>query len=175
LKVTPAGARQTVPAGFRQGGPCTIVQFILLMMFTTGGITLYQERTRGILRRLASSPVSRTAVVLGKALSRMTIGLLQIAFAMIAGAVVFKVDWGPHVFMVLIVLSAYASLAVLGGMLLGNFGRVKDCSLRSALFFRISWRPSAGAGGRSRSHPTGLKKPVLFSLPGGRWMRCTDS
>jgi ABC-2 type transport system permease protein len=123
LEVKPAGARQIVPVGFQQAVPGTMVQFILLMMFTTGGVTLYQERMRGILRRLASSPMPRTAVVLGKALSRLTIGFLQIAFAMVAGSVLFKVDWGPHVIMVLCVLCAYAILASLAGMILGNFGK----------------------------------------------------
>jgi ABC-type multidrug transport system permease subunit len=123
MKVTPAGTREFVPTGFQQAVPGTMVQFILLLLFTTGGVTLYQERAQGILRRLASSPMSRMAVVLGKALSRLTVGLMQIGFAMIAGALLFKVDWGPHVIMVLFVLSVYATLAALAGMLLGNFGR----------------------------------------------------
>ncbi len=123
LEVKPAGARQTIPLGFQQAVPGTMVQFILLMMFTTGGVGLYLERTQGILRRLASSPMSRSAVVLGKALSRLTIGFIQIAFAMLAGTFLFKVDWGPHLVMVLLVLCAYATLAALAGMLLGNFGK----------------------------------------------------
>jgi ABC-2 type transport system permease protein len=123
LEVKPAGTRQTMPVGFQQAVPGTMVQFILLMMFTTGGISLHQERTMGILRRLASSPMPRSAVVLGKALSRVIVGLVQIAFAMLAGAFLFKVDWGPHVVMVLFVLCAYATLAALAGMILGNFGR----------------------------------------------------
>jgi ABC-type Na+ efflux pump permease subunit len=123
LEVKPAGTRQTVPLGFQQAVPGTMVQFILLMMFTTGGISLFYERRLGILRRLASTPMPRSAVVLGKALSRLTIGLFQIAFAMIAGTFLFKVDWGPHIIMVVCVLCAYAMLAALGGMLLGNFGK----------------------------------------------------
>ncbi len=123
LEVKPAGTRQTIPVGFQQAVPGTMVQFILLVMFTTGGIALYQERTQGILRRLASSPMSRGAVVLGKALSRLVIGFIQIAFAMIAGAFLFKVDWGPHLVMVLFILCTYATLACLASMLLGNFGK----------------------------------------------------
>ena len=119
----PAGTRQTIPTAFQQAIPGIMVQFILLVMFTTGGLTLYQERTRGILRRLASSPMPRSSVVLGKALSRLTIGLLQIAFAMIIGPVLFKVDWGPHVIAVVFVLCTYAVLAALAGMILGNFGK----------------------------------------------------
>jgi ABC-2 type transport system permease protein len=123
LEVKPAGTRQTIPTGFQQAVPGTMVQFILLMMFTTGGVGLYQERTLGILRRLASSPMPRSAVMLGKALTRLVIGFIQIAFAMLAGTFLFKVDWGPHLIMVLFILCAYAVLAALAGMLLGNFGK----------------------------------------------------
>jgi ABC-2 type transport system permease protein len=123
LEVTPAGTRRAPPVGFQQAVPGMMVMFILLVMFTTGGISLYQERTRGILRRLASSPMPRSSVVLGKALSRLTIGIAQILFAMIAGTVLFKVDWGPHVVTVLLVLWLYAALAALAGMILGNFGK----------------------------------------------------
>ena len=123
LEVIPAGSRQIIPNAFQQVIPGIMVQFILLLMFTNGGLILYQERTRGILRRLASSPMARSSVVLGKALSRLAIGLLQIAFAMIIGPVLFKVDWGPHVIAVLCVLCAYAVLAALAGMILGNFGK----------------------------------------------------
>jgi ABC-type Na+ efflux pump permease subunit len=125
LRVTPAGQRKTIPAGFQQAVPGTMVMFILLVMFTTGGITLYQDRTLGILRRLASSPMSRASVVLGKWLARLGLGFVQIAFAMLAGRVLFKVDWGPHLPAVLLVLAAYAGLAAVGGMLLGNFSRTE--------------------------------------------------
>jgi ABC-2 type transport system permease protein len=42
---------------------------------------------------------------------------------MIAGPFLFKVDWGPDVVAVLAILLAYATLAALGGMLLGNVGK----------------------------------------------------
>ena len=123
LEVRPAGTRRTVPSGFQQAVPGMMAMFILLVMFTTGGVSLYQERARGILRRLASSPMPRSAVVLGKALSRLTIGALQIMVSMLAGVILFKIDWGPHIAMVVAILCTYATLAALAGMLLGNFGK----------------------------------------------------
>jgi ABC-2 type transport system permease protein len=125
LSVTPAGKRKTIPSGFQQAVPGTMVMFILLTMFTTGGITLYQDRTLGILRRLASSPMSRGSVVLGKWLCRLGLGFVQIAFAILAGFLLFRVDWGPHLVTVLLVLAAYAGLAASAGMLLGNFGKTE--------------------------------------------------
>jgi ABC-2 type transport system permease protein len=125
LKVQPAGKRLDPPSGFEQSVPGTMVMFTLLMLFTTGGVTLTMERNQGILRRLASSPMSRGAVVLGKWGARMSLGVVQIAFAMIAGSVLFHVRWGQNLPTVVLVLLVYGSLAATLGMLLGNFGRTE--------------------------------------------------
>jgi ABC-2 type transport system permease protein len=123
MDVTSAGKRKDPPIGFEQAVPGTLVMFTLLVMFTSGGATLLVERRQGILRRLASSPMSRGAVVLGKWAARVTLGIIQILFAMAAGTILFKVNWGDHLGAILALLAAYASLAALLGMLLGNFSR----------------------------------------------------
>jgi ABC-type Na+ efflux pump permease subunit len=123
LSVVPAGKRQTIPTGFQQAVPGTMVMFLLLVMFTSGSVSLLHERKEGILLRLASTPMSRGAVVMGKWLARWTLGLIQIAFAMLTGSLLFKVDWGPNLAAVVAVLVAYGALAAAGGMLLGNFGK----------------------------------------------------
>ena len=125
LNVQPAGKRLDPPSGFEQAVPGTMVMFTLLVLFTTGGVSLTIERNQGILRRLASSPMSRGAVVLGKWGARMSLGVVQIAFAMITGTVLFHVRWGPNLPMVLLVLLVYGSLAAALGMLIGNFGRTE--------------------------------------------------
>jgi ABC-2 type transport system permease protein len=123
LDVTSAGKRKDPPIGFEQAVPGTLVMFTLLVMFTSGGVSLLIERRQGILLRLASSPMSRGAVVLGKWGARVTLGFIQILFAMAAGKILFKVNWGDHLGAILVLLAAYASLAALLGMLLGNFSR----------------------------------------------------
>lgn len=121
LSVTSAGKRKDPPVGFEQAVPGTLVMFTLLIMFTSGAASLLVERRQGILRRLASSPMSRGAVVLGKWGARVTLGFIQIAFAMLAGKILFRVNWGEHLGAILLLLAAYASLAALLGLLLGNF------------------------------------------------------
>jgi ABC-type Na+ efflux pump permease subunit len=121
LAVESAGVRLTPPSGFQQSVPGNLVMFIMLVMFTSGSVTLTIERNNGILRRLASAPVSRYAVVAGKLGARMALGVVQIAFAMIVGTVLFRVEWGPHLLSVVILLLTYAVLAATAGMLLGNF------------------------------------------------------
>jgi len=125
LNVQSAGKRVAPPSGFDQSVPGTMVMFTLLVLFTTGGVSLTIERNQGILRRLASSPMSRGAVVLGKWGARMILGVIQIVFAMTAGRLLFHVHWGPNLPMIVLVLLVYGSLAAALGMLLGNFGRTE--------------------------------------------------
>ena len=63
--------------------------------------------------------------MLGKWGARMSLGVVQIAFAMIAGSLLFHVRWGPNLPMVVLVLLVYGSLAAALGMLVGNFGRTE--------------------------------------------------
>ncbi len=125
LEVKPAGRRIDPPTGFEQSVPGTMVMFTLLVLFTSGAVSLTIERHQGILRRLASSPMRRGAVVAGKWGARMAVGVIQIAFAMIVGSVIFHVRWGSNLPAVALVLLAYGALAATLGMLLGNFGRTE--------------------------------------------------
>jgi ABC-type multidrug transport system permease subunit len=69
--------------------------------------------------------MSRGAVVLGKWAARMTLGVIQIVFAMLTGSVLFHIRWGANLPMVLLVLLCYGALAAALGMLLGNLGRTE--------------------------------------------------
>ena len=122
VDVHSAGNRVQPPGGFEQSVPGTMVMFTLLVLFTSGAVSLVIERRLGILRRLASSPMSRSAVVLGKWGARMAIGAIQIAFAMLTGRLLFHVSWGPNLPVVLLVLLVYGALAASLALLLGNTG-----------------------------------------------------
>jgi ABC-type multidrug transport system permease subunit len=123
VEVQAAGTRQRIPTGFEQAIPGTMVMFTLLVLFTSGGVSLVIERNHGLLRRLASTPLPRGAIVLGKWMGRMILALIQIAFAMATGSLLFGMDWGPQLPMLLLLLFAYAGLAATLGILLGNFSR----------------------------------------------------
>ena len=59
LDVTTAGHRIVPPSGYEQSVPGTMVMFTLTVLFTAGAVSLTLERTNGILRRLAYTPMSR--------------------------------------------------------------------------------------------------------------------
>jgi ABC-2 type transport system permease protein len=125
LHVTSAGKQTTPPIGFQQSVPGMLVMFTMLVLLNAGGVTLLVERRQGILRRLASSPISRGSVVLAKWGARWSLGLIQIVFAMITGTVLFKVHWGEHLGAVVLVLACYSAMIAVFGMLLGNTARIE--------------------------------------------------
>ncbi|HSW49444.1 MAG TPA: ABC transporter permease, partial [Bryobacteraceae bacterium] len=63
--------------------------------------------------------------VLGKSMARLALGGIQIAFAMVAGSALFGVRWGPNLWLILVLLGAYAALAVAASVLLGAVARTE--------------------------------------------------
>ena len=126
MSVKPAGRREDPPEGFSQAVPGTMVMFTMLVLLTSGAILLVVERQAGLLRRLASTPITPAALVAGKWTSRMLLGLVQIGFAMLVGRFVFAVDWGPGLPMVALVLVAWASFNASLALLLGNIARTQS-------------------------------------------------
>ncbi len=123
LEVVSAGRRLDPPGGFEQTIPGTMVMFTMLVLLTSGAILLVIEREEGLLRRLASTPIPRWAVVAGKWGGRLALGLVQIVFAMLAGTLFFKMRWGGSLPMVLLVLFTWATFNASLGILLGNLAR----------------------------------------------------
>jgi ABC-2 type transport system permease protein len=125
LAVRTAGRRPDPPSGFAQAVPGTMVMFTMLVLLTSGAITLVVEREHGLLRRLASAPISRGSIVSGKWAARMALGVVQIGFAMIVGRVLFQVDWGGNLPMVALVLAAWAALNASLALLLASIARTQ--------------------------------------------------
>lgn len=120
LDVSPAGERKKVPSGFEQAIPGILVMFTLLVLLTSGGTMLVIERKQGLLRRLASTPISRAEVVSGKLGGRLILATIQIGAALLVGTLLFKMDWGPDFAMILVVLAAWAAFCAAAGLLLGS-------------------------------------------------------
>lgn len=123
LDVSPAGNRVEIPSGFDQAVPGILVMFTLLVLLTTGGTLLVIERKQGLLRRLASAPVTRREVVAGKWGGRMLLAIVQVGVALAFGSYLFKMDWGPDFMMVLVVLAAWAGFCASAGLLLGSVAK----------------------------------------------------
>ena len=125
LEVKPAGKRRHIPSGFEQAIPGIMVMFTLMVMATSGSVMLLSERREGLLRRLAYTPISRLGVVLGKWAGKLALGVVQIGFAMLAGTVLFKMNWGPDLAAVIAVMLVYGAMMAALGVVLGSVARTE--------------------------------------------------
>ena len=125
LEVKPAGKRKHIPHGFEQSIPGILVMFTLMVMATSGSVLLLSERREGLLRRLAYTPISRLSVVLGKWGGKLALGVVQIAFGMLAGTVLFKMNWGPDLAAVIAVMLVYGAMMAALGVVLGSVARTE--------------------------------------------------
>ncbi len=126
LDVRPAGMREDPPTGYAQAIPGTMIMFTMLILLTSGAVQRVIERNEGLLRRLASTPISRGSIVLGKLTARVALGMVQIGFAMVIGTVLFNMDWGPSLPMVVAVLFGWATFNAALAIVLGNMARTES-------------------------------------------------
>ncbi len=125
LEVSSAGGRKEAPEGFEQAIPGMLVMFTLLVLLTSGATMLVQERTLGLLRRLASAPITRAEVIAGKWQGRMVLAAIQVSVALLFGTFLFSMDWGPNLPAVIVVLIAWASFCASAGLWLGTVAQTE--------------------------------------------------
>lgn len=127
LDVRLAFSAPRIQTGMQQSVPGILVMFILMVSVTGGTERLFVDRKEGLLRRLASSPLTRGEIVLSRIISRAIIGMFMAMFALILGSTLFHIDWGSRWLLLLLVLAVYtlaaAGLAVLLSTLARSIGQ----------------------------------------------------
>jgi ABC-type multidrug transport system permease subunit len=128
LESAPAFPTRKIPTGYQQSIPGTLVMFMLIVLMTGGTVQLFEDRKQGLLRRLASSPLTRREIVASRVVARTMIGLIMVVFAFVVGVVIFHVDWGganaPFAVLLLLVYAlAISGIAILLGSLARSEGQ----------------------------------------------------
>jgi ABC-2 type transport system permease protein len=109
-----------VPSGFDHTIPGTTIQFIMMMVIIYGGITVMEDRKKGVLGRMLFSPLSTGDVFQAKLLGRWSMGLLQALMLIAVGKIIWGLDLGslPLALLVIAVFAlAMAALSVFIGSL----------------------------------------------------------
>jgi ABC-2 type transport system permease protein len=132
-----------VPSGFDHSIPGTTIQFIMMMVMIYGGITVMEERKKGILARMLFSPLSKGEVFQAKLMGRWLMGMVQALILFIVGKIFFKLNLGS-VPLALLVIAAFAlamaALSVFIGSVLAKEDTIIGLSVLLANVF-------AGLGG----------------------------
>jgi ABC-type multidrug transport system permease subunit len=123
IEISAAGKRRDPPSGYQQSVPGILVMFILMVMLTSGGISIVLERRAGILRRLGASPQTRGSIVAAKWGSRFALAVVQTAVGAALGTVLYGIEWGEAPWAAAALLAAYAALCGSIGLWLGSLAR----------------------------------------------------
>jgi ABC-2 type transport system permease protein len=128
----------TVPSGFDHVIPGTMVQFIMMMVMIYGGITVMEDRKKGVLGRILFSATSFGELFGGKFLGRVLMGLLQAAILLITGKIFFHLNLGNILLSCLIIMIftlAIACLSIFIGSVLHKEELIVGVSVLAANMF----------------------------------------
>ena len=87
------------------------------------GETVINERTTGTLRRLATAPVNRAAILLGKALPFFFIAIFQLAFVLAVCNLLFDVPLGNSALALFVMLTCTALVIAAMGIMVASLAR----------------------------------------------------
>ena len=124
-----AGKATTHPDGFAQSIPGMAVMFVMLVALTYGAATISAERANGQLRRLITTPATRTEIVAGKIGGRFVIAAVQITTLVLVGVIanrLFMVEIGDRPFQMWLVLLLFGLVAAPLGVAVGGWFRDPD-------------------------------------------------
>jgi ABC-2 type transport system permease protein len=115
LRELEAPDRQLSPISYLAAG---MAAFFVFFTVTYGVTGMLEERDLQTLPRLLASPVSPTAVQLGKALGALVLGLVSMTVLAVASSLLLGAWWGPAggvaVLIVALVLAALGVMALVG-------------------------------------------------------------
>jgi ABC-type multidrug transport system permease subunit len=126
-----------------QTSPGMIVIFTIFSVLA-GISALLLEREQGTLRRLLVMPMGKAALMSGKLLGILIVGITQIIILVLAGIFLFGVDWGQSLPAMLLMIFAFAFSITGLGMLVGSLVRTYA---QLDAFSAIIAIPMAGLGG----------------------------
>jgi ABC-2 type transport system permease protein len=114
--------QRAVPQGINQISPGMLVMFTLFFVIGGGSALLY-EREIGTLRRLLTTPITKTVLVVGKLLGMFLSGIVQMAILVGASMLFFNARWGNEPLAVVFLLLSFALAATCLSLMMASLVR----------------------------------------------------
>jgi len=121
----PANTVTVVPSGFDHTIPGTTIQFIMMMVLIYGGISVMEDRKKGVLARMLFSPLSTGELFRAKLLGRWGLGLLQAIMLFVVGKIFFGLKLG-NVPLALLVIAVFALAMAALSVFIGSIVTKED-------------------------------------------------
>jgi ABC-type multidrug transport system permease subunit len=139
----PPNTVTVVPSGFDHSIPGTTVQFIMMMVLIYGGVSVLEDRKKGVLARMLFSPITTGAVFGAKLLGRWLMGLLQALMLFAVGKAFFKLNLG-NIPLALLVIAVFALAMAALSVFIGSVVTKEDLIIGLAILLANMF---AGLGG----------------------------
>ncbi len=133
--VTTTTGKALFPAALGQfdiGASSQLLLFIFLTSLTSA-TALIETRRLGLSRRMFATPTSSGTIVVGEALGRFGVAMVQGLFIMLGSLLIFGVDWGQPLGAAAL-LVAFALVGAGAGMLMGSVLRTEQQSIGLGIF-----------------------------------------
>ncbi|MBN2388805.1 MAG: ABC transporter permease [Anaerolineales bacterium] len=130
--------------GFETASPGQLVTWLLFTLMA-GSVILVGERNDGTLRRMLASPAPRWAILGGKLLGRLALGMLQAAVLILFGQFALGVDWGSAPLALALLTVCFGLAATALGMLVSTIARSEQQASTISLLGMFLLAPLSGA------------------------------
>lgn len=158
----PENTVTVVPSGFDHSIPGTTIQFIMMMVMIYGGITVMEDRKKGVLARMLFSPLSKGGVFQAKLLGRWLMGIVQALILFVVGRIFFKLDLGS-VPLALLVIAVFALAMAALSVFIGSLLRKEDLIIGLAVLLANIFAGLGGCWWPSEIVPPGVRTAAMAS------------
>ncbi len=120
--------------------PSMAMLFLMYTVTSVGGRSILAEREEGTLSRMLTTPTGTAQVLGGKVLGIVLIGVVQVAILITASSLLFQLDWGDPLAVIILIVAAVIG-ATGWGILLAAFastpGQVSNIGTAMMLTFGL--------------------------------------
>jgi ABC-2 type transport system permease protein len=151
-----------VPSGFDHSIPGTTIQFIMMMVIIYGGISVLEDRKKGVLGRMLFSPLSTGDVFEAKLLGRWSMGLLQALMLFVVGRIFFRLNLGSVPLAILVIAVFALAMAALS-VFIGSVCTKEDMIIGLAVLLANMFAGLGGCWWPSEIVPAAVRKVAMIS------------
>ncbi len=151
-----------VPSGFDHSIPGTTIQFIMMMVMIYGGVTVLEDRKKGVLGRMLFSPLAPADVFQAKLLGRWAMGLVQALMLIVVGKIFFSLDLGSLP-LALLVIAVFALAMAALSIFIGSLASKEDMVIGLAVLLANMFAGLGGCWWPNEIVPQAVRRVAMVS------------
>ncbi len=159
--------QKTLAGGFNQSSMGFTITFVMFLL-VGGAVTILEDRQKGTLGRLLTTPTGKQTFVIGKMLGMFATAAVQATILIAVGRFIFNVDWGRDPLPLIVLMIAFIFSIASMGILIASVARTAAQANSTTPILLISMAMIGGCYWPIEITPPFMQTAAKF-LPSG-WM-----